>query len=257
VVVGAFLIIIAIAFVAGIGGGYVIARNLSGLAAFGAFLLWLGTPVLILAVLFSASTDPTLTTQQASYNFSMALVLTSIIVAIPWGIANLIGGLLGHRHRKARKAVPLSSVEAPQPPTDGLPDWRRSDSPSLSLAELGVKMREIAERAGIPERVLPHIGPIGARDGEYIDRDKFDYIYIGQKRGQPMFDHRVVIADQLMYLIFKDRTWMIAAGYVGGATVPPKQDPARIAERQQHLLAGIDPRWGRQFAKEGAFKAGR
>jgi hypothetical protein len=257
VIVGAFLIIISIAFVAGIGGSYLIARNLSGLAAFGAFLLWLGMPVLVLAVLFSASTDPTLTPQQASYNFSMALVLASIIVAIPWGVANLIGGLLGQRHRKARGATFAPPVEMPQPSADGLPDWRHSDNPSLSLAELGVKMREIAERAGIPARVLPHIGPIGARDGEYVDRDKFDYIYIGQERGVPMFDHRVVIADQLMYLIFKDRAWMIAAGYVDGANAPPEQDPARIAERQQEILAGIDPRWGAQFAQERAQKAGR
>jgi hypothetical protein len=176
--------------------------------------------------------------------------MISLIVVTPWLIASGVGGLVGLISRKGKPAPqPIASAPVP-PPDPDLPDWRHADNPSLSLAELGERMYAIADRAGIDRELLPHVGPIEGGEGAFLDRDKFDYIYIALERGQPMFDHRSVIADELLYLVFRDRAYAIGANYLAHNRASPEHYTELLKDKQQEALAGIDPRWGRQFARE-------
>jgi hypothetical protein len=107
-----FLGFAALALLVGIGGSYVMARNLSGVSAFAAMLLWLVVPFFVLFGLFSSSADPTLPAERARANVVVAFMITSIVIAIPWIVANVIGWVLG---RRRPKAAPLAAPVAPAP----------------------------------------------------------------------------------------------------------------------------------------------
>ena len=97
-----FYLVVIVA--AGFGGGFVLARKLAGTAAVVGWIVWLCVPVAFLAVAFGLDTDPTLTAEQASYNYWTALVLTSVGVMLPWLPASLFGAALGRRARSAAAA---------------------------------------------------------------------------------------------------------------------------------------------------------
>jgi hypothetical protein len=231
------LVLLAAIVAAGVVGSLLIMRHLPGTRALGAFILWLPVPYLVLAAIIGANSDPTLSSSQATYNFQLAFVLASFVITIPWAIANLVGGLIGRRKRRNNPPLPANWASARAPVDPNYPDWSHGDNPSLSLADISELMDEIAGRAGVERQALPSIGAGTGRDDRIIDRDKFDYIYIGIEDGVTKFDHRTVIADHLMYLVFSDA----ARGLPG---------------ERQAFLAGIDPRWGRQFALQHKLAAG-
>lgn len=179
---------------------------------------------------------------------------------LAFGVA-LAGALLVHLLRRGPRRytgmpAPTPS-EAPLPPADpDYPDWRQYDQPSLSLDQLGALMRDIAVRARIPQRLLPHLGPIAGPEGTFLERDKFDYIYIGLERGVPMFDRREVIADKTMYQVFSDIAFGLAVNKLIESGVSAATDE-QIADERQAILARIDRRWGNQFALDRAHEAGR
>lgn len=183
----------------------------------------------------------------------MIVGLALLGIGLLFGLALAL--LIAFSRRSARESRSAASpspavVRRAMPPDSQLPDWRHADTPLLSLDQLGALMREIAARAGVPEGVLPHLGTMSDGEGAFIDRGASYYRYVGLERGGVSFEHRTPAADRLMYLVFCDRSWMLAAGYIAGNPEPPEQDPERIAERQQAILASIDPRWGRQFARD-------
>jgi hypothetical protein len=253
---GALLWLAAIV-AAGVVGSLLILRHLPGTRALGAFILWLPAPYLVVAAVLGANGDPTLNSSQATYNFQLAFVLAAFVITIPWAIANLVGGLIGKRMR--RKDPPLATPAAATRGSadDGLPDWSRSDAASLSLADISELMSGIAARAGIAEKELPQFGPTSAEWGTFIDRDKFDFIYFALDRGGMMFDMRTVVSDQLMYWVFRDRAYAAAANHLAENPTTPDRYARLLADKQQDILAGIDPRWAVQFAYERRHKAGR
>lgn len=226
-----------------LGGLYIATAPATGTRLKLAWAMWLSVPFIIVAFAFGGE-----------------FVFVSILVAVPWLGANLVGWAIGRLFPRRR----VSAVFAGPPKPivrDGFPDWTRADDPSLSHAELGELMYAIADRAGVPRRVLPAIGPIAGGEGEAIDRDKFDYIYIGLERGQPMFDLRTVVADQLMYWVFRDRAWALASNRLAnarqaGERFPDHEYAGRLAEEQRAILAEIDPKWARQFDSERGQGAG-
>jgi len=97
-----FYLVVIVA--AGFGGGFLLARKLAGAAAVIGWIVWLCAPVAFLAVAFGLDTDPTLSAEQANYNYWMALVLTSIGVMVAWIPASLFGATRGWRARSAAAA---------------------------------------------------------------------------------------------------------------------------------------------------------
>lgn len=226
-----------------LGGLYIATAPATGARLKLAWAMWLSVPFIIVA-----------------FAFGRQFVFVSIVVAVPWLGANLIGWLIG-RLFPSRKVAAVFAGPPKSLVREGSPDWTRADDPSLSHAQLGELMYAIADRAGVPRRVLPAIGPIGAGEGEFIDRDKFDYIYIGLERGQPMFDLRTVIADQLMYWVFCDRAWVLASNRLAnarqaGERFPDQEYAGRLSKGQRAILAEIDPKWARQFDSERGQSAG-
>lgn len=243
----------------GVVGSLLIMRNLPGRRALGAFILWLPLPYLLVVAVIGANGDPTLSSSQASYNFQLAFVLAAFAITIPWLIANLVGGLIGRRMYRNDPPLPAGWANVPARPRadDGYPDWSHGDSSSLSLADISELMRGIAAKADIEERWLPQVG--GSTDdwGTFIDRDKFDFIYFELERGGMVFDLRTVVSDQLMYWVFRDRAYAEASTYLAHNPTTPDRYDRLLADRQQEILAGIDPRWAVQFAYERRHKTGR
>jgi len=95
-----FVVLVGVGF----GGSFLIARTLAGAAAVLGWLAWLAAPVVFLAVAFALDPDPTLTAEQASYNYWMALVLTSIGVMLVWLPASVFGA-------EASASNPISQCE--------------------------------------------------------------------------------------------------------------------------------------------------
>lgn len=254
------LSILALIVGAGLVGGCMVVALTRGLRTVFGCLLWLALPFAVIAFLLAAQGDPTLPAERQSYNFSFGFVLISLIVAVPWVFANLVGGLFGllfRRSAPAARAVPVEDFVVDPEDHGGLPDWSRADNPPLSLPELAELMHAAAELAGIAPARLPGIGPIAGGEGEFIDRDKFDYIYLGVERGQPMFDRRSAIADQLLYWIFVDQALMLASNRIAeqkraGRSIPDSDYVGALANEQQAILGDIDPAWERQFAHERA-----
>jgi hypothetical protein len=254
-VTGALLWLAALV-VAGVVGSMLIVRNLPGRRVLGAFILWLPVPYLVLAAVIGANGDPTLNSSQATYNFQLAFVLAAFLITIPWVIANVIGGVIGGRQRRKNPPLPANWANARRPVDSDYPDWSRSDG-SSSLADISELMRGIALRAGFEERWLPQVGGSTDDTGTFIDRDKFDFIYFELERGGMMFELRTVVADQLMYWVFRDRAYAKAATYMAHNPTTPARYDRSLADKQQEIIAGIDPRWAVQFAYERRHKTGR
>ncbi|MCC6827561.1 MAG: hypothetical protein IT550_04960 [Novosphingobium sp.] len=98
----------------GLGGGVVLARNTRGLRALAAWALWLPVPFIILTFVLAGQADPTLSADRASYNFAFGFVLVSILIAIPWFGASLVGALIGWAMR--RRAHGAATGDAPDTP---------------------------------------------------------------------------------------------------------------------------------------------
>jgi hypothetical protein len=235
----------------GLIGSFFVVRKTSGAGTVFGCLGWLALPLVIIAILVAFEIDPSAPATRPGGDYAFNFIMISLVVGTPWFLAACVGGLVGLITRKGKPAPQAAAPVAPAPPSDpDLPDWRHADNPSLSLAELGDRMYAIADRAGIERHGLPHVGPIEGGDGVFLDRDKFDYIFMGIERGQPMFDHRSVVADEILYLVFRDRAWAIGANYLAHNRASPEHYAELLKDKQQEALARIDPRWGRQFARE-------
>jgi len=189
-------------------------------------------------------------------------IWTMIAVAV---IAT-VGAMLIHtisQARKGRGATPKQTHNAPprreQSPVQApapvftprgpdLPDWSAPDSPMFTFAELDARMREFAARGGLPENVLAHVGEPTGRDGENITIEGPNYVFSYWERGGPMHEKRSVIADQILYFALKDRARMRAYMELMGQELSPEEHAARLAEREEGILAAMDPRWARQYA---------
>lgn len=98
------ILVLGILLAAGLLGAFLIARYLSGGLAWAALLAWLILPFVILGAALVGGIDPTIEAERTQYNLSFGFVLFSILLAVPWLPANLIGALLGRRQRKSGEA---------------------------------------------------------------------------------------------------------------------------------------------------------
>ncbi|OYW44517.1 MAG: hypothetical protein B7Z08_09255 [Sphingomonadales bacterium 32-68-7] len=138
----------------------------------------------------------------------------------------LAGAFAIHALQSRRRARSGESGPGPLAPTD---------------AEIAGRMRAIAARMGLPERVLPRATqPAG--DGDFVWREGDRFRYQSLERGYPVADHAAASLDEILYLVFRDRAWMHAYLATRGSDEATRE--ARVAERQRAMLAAADPAWG-------------
>lgn len=245
------VMLLVVLIAAGLPGALLIFRMLRGARALVVLLLWLTVPYIALAAMMLAELDMTLPPDRRAYNFQFGFVLFSLLLTIPWLLANVIGGVIGRFLR------PSTVAASPTPPVastphETLPDWAHPDLQDIPT--IGTRMHAIADRIGVPATALPALMPPDGSDGDFVFRDKFEYIYLGIDRGQPCFEHVTAVADELLYLIFRDRAYALAANRVAERQVGAEGHVAELLREQQAIIAGIDPRWGSQFAREQAMQ---
>jgi hypothetical protein len=114
-------------------------------------------------------------------------------------------------------------------------------APSLPQDEaIAGRLRELAARMGLPERVLPRAHePTG--DGDFVWREGDQYRYQGIERGGPIADHSDPSLDEILFLVFRDRCWMHAYLATIGMDEPARG--AEVASRQRAMLAAAEPEW--------------
>lgn len=247
------VMLLVVLIAAGLPGALLIFRMLRGGAALIALLLWLTVPYIALAAMMLAELDMTLPPDRRAYNFQFGFVLFSLLLTIPWLLANVIGGVIGRLLRPSTVAgspTPPTVPSVASTPHDELPDWRHPDLQDIPA--IGARMHAIADRIGVPGTALPALMPPDGSDGDFVFRDKFEYIYLGIDRGQPCFERVTAVADELLYLIFRDRAYALAANRVAERRVGAEGYVAELVREQQAIIAGIDPQWGSQFAREQA-----
>ena len=138
----------------------------------------------------------------------------------------------------------------PRPP--GLPDWSVADGRLLAEPQLLQKLREYANRAGIPHHVLPNMCQPDGRDGEFVHRGKFAYEFSAWDRGYMIDDYTSSVVDQFLFHILRSRAYMRAYLESIALDLPEPERSAWIVAEQHRMLAAIDPSWARQAEYERA-----
>ena len=117
----------------------------------------------------------------------------------------------------------------------------------IDLPEVRAAMLDFAARMGIPEPVLPRLAIPGGDDGEYILREGSAYLYCGYERGTQMFEYRTAVLDDLLYWVFRDRSWMQAYTSLIGKQLDSEEHARQLADRQVALLASARPEWAERL----------
>jgi hypothetical protein len=144
----------------------------------------------------------------------------------------LAGALVIHglTRRRGAGGVPPAKARTPVAAPSSAPED----------VEIAGRLREVAERMGLPERVLPRAcAPDG--DGDFVWRDGARYRYQSHERGGPVADHADASLDEILYRVFRDRSWTHA--YVASIGSDQASREARIAEQQRAMLAAANPAW--------------
>jgi hypothetical protein len=86
-----------------------VARNLSGVVAAAAFLLWLPVSVVILPIALARASEPMVSARPVDCDDLFALLLVPIGIGLAWGLTNLAGAITGRR----RSEMPAAWVTMP------------------------------------------------------------------------------------------------------------------------------------------------
>lgn len=106
--------------------------------------------------------------------------------------------------------------------------------------EITARLREVAAKMGLPERVLPSAhAPNG--DGDFVWREGERYRYQSLERGGPVIDHADDSLDDVLFAVFRDRARMHA--YLATIEIDEPAREAEIVTRQRVMLAAADPTW--------------
>lgn len=98
--------------VVGLVGSFLIFRFTRGLRTVLGCMGWFVLPFVIIAFVLVAEQDASLSADRVQYNFFFGFALLSLIVAVPWLLANLVGAILGAIFRKGKPAPGYENIAA-------------------------------------------------------------------------------------------------------------------------------------------------
>lgn len=242
------------ALVFGAAGSAWIARHRRGIRAAASYLLLTVVPYVGIMAIIAASTDPTLSRQQAQYNGEFAFALFVMAFTVPWIVACLVGAWLGRRGRTASATPPDRAVPSGAQSVN-LPDWTRADNPRLTLAQLDAKIRAMAECYGFDAQRLPECGSPSEGEGAFIDVEKFDYVYGYYERGQLSSTHPSAVANEICYRVLYDLAFADAMNLRSKNPDPALPFLVQVHRELDAILRRIDPRWAAQAVHERTLRA--
>ncbi|MBM3596205.1 MAG: hypothetical protein FJX31_10645 [Alphaproteobacteria bacterium] len=163
--------------------------------------------------------------------------LTVVLVAL----APLVLALVVHNWPgRQRSAVVDDRIAAPSLASG------RNDL-AVSLPEVHARMTAAAGRMVLLEHFLPRLAMPGGGDGNFVFRDKFEFVYGGYERGSRIFEHCTVDMDDLLYRVFRDRAWTRTYLSLIGQDLSEQDHAARLAKGQLALLEKADPCWAERL----------
>ena len=244
----------ALALIIGVAGSAWIARHQRGVRAGVSYLLMTAVPYVGVTVLIADTIDPTLSSQQAQYDGQLAFALFVIAFTLPWILAGILGRWLGRRGSAAsvRPSMPTARSVASD---NDLPDWHHADDPRLNLAQLNAHIRDMARCLGFAAERLPECGSPRNGEGQFIDVEKFDYVYGYFERGQLSNSHRSAVANEICYRVFYDLAFADAMNWRSRNPDPALPFLAQLHRELDAILRRIDPRWAAQAVHERAVRA--
>lgn len=120
-----------------------------------------------------------------------------------------------------------------------------------ALRQVVAAMHEVAGRIGIPGHVLPGLSE--QADGAFIEAGPDGgFVYVTTEKASRMSQEHAADADELLYLVFRDRAWMHSYMALMGQDLSPEVHAARLAEGQLDLLGKADPQWAERLLRERA-----
>lgn len=121
---------------------------------------------------------------------------------------------------------------------------------TMELAEIEVKVNELAVKINAPSNVLPTFGHSQHTGRPHVEVDARGYHYIIAERGQEFDRHTTSDLDELLYRIFANLTFELSTRFELAHRVE-NQDHRRIMfQHQIELLSSLSPQWGEREAKE-------
>jgi len=122
----------------------------------------------------------------------------------------------------------------------------------LTLSEIEVKVKELAQKIGAPQDILPTYGYSEQTGRPHIEVSPRVYSYVVAQSGQEVSRYATHDIDQLLYTIFVDVTLGLAIKHAEKKRIE-NQDIRRIAfPRQVELLTLLSPQWGERMSQEQA-----
>jgi len=122
----------------------------------------------------------------------------------------------------------------------------------LTLAEIEVKVNELAEIINAPQNILPTYGYSEQTGRPHVEVSPRAYHYVVAQSGQEVNRYAERDIDQLLYKIFAEVTFELSVRYAEENLIE-NQDIRRSGfQHQVELLTLLSPQWGKRMSQEQA-----
>lgn len=120
----------------------------------------------------------------------------------------------------------------------------------LTLPEIKAQVDQIAEKLGVSQGLLPTYGYSEQTGHPHLEVDSSGYHYVIAERGVESQRYTTLDMDELLYKIFADITFGIAASYEFKNRDEDRDCRRIIFRRQVELLAQLSSEWAAREAQE-------
>ena len=83
----------------------------------------------------------------------------------------------------------------------------------LTLSEIEAKVKELAQKIGAPQTMLPTYGRSDPTERPHVEVSSIAYFYVTTERGQETSRYAALELDELLYKIFADVTFELSIKY--------------------------------------------